>query len=199
MHTLIGRVLLVCAWLAGTAWPQDKPQPPVKVLIETQAGNILIEVDSVHAPVTAANFLRYVDAGHFDGGQFHRTVTMANQPANDVKIEVVQASVNRDKERDAFAPIVLERTRDTGLSHKDGIVSMARSGPDSATSSFFICVGDQPSLDFAGKRNADGQGFAAFGRVASGMDVVRKIHQSPEQKQTLTPPVRIIRVSRVTA
>jgi peptidyl-prolyl cis-trans isomerase A (cyclophilin A) len=74
---------------------------------------------------------------------------------------------------------------------------MARSGPDSATSSFFICIGDQPSLDFGGARNADGQGFAAFGRVVSGMDVVRKIHQAPAQGETLAPPVKILKVERL--
>ena len=81
-------------------------------------------------------------------------------------------------------------------SHKDGTISMARDGPDSAMSDFFICVGDQPELDFGGKRNPDGQGFAAFGRVVKGMDVVKKIQASKADGQTLTPPVKIIKVTR---
>jgi peptidyl-prolyl cis-trans isomerase A (cyclophilin A) len=85
----------------------------------------------------------------------------------------------------------LERTRDTGLKHLDGTLSMARNGPDTAQESFSICVGDQPELDFGGKRNPDGQGFAAFGRVVKGMDIVRKIHESPANGQQLTPSVRI--------
>jgi peptidyl-prolyl cis-trans isomerase A (cyclophilin A) len=110
---------------------------------------------------------------------------------------VVQASVNAAREKDEFVPIALERTSKTGLLHRDGTVSMARGGPDTATSSFFVCLGDQPSLDAGGARNPDGQGFAAFGRVVAGMDVVRRIHQSPAQGETLTPPVRILSARRV--
>ena len=90
----------------------------------------------------------------------------------------------------------LERTRDTKLTHKDGTISMARDGPDTATGDFFVCIDDQPELDFGGKRNPDGQGFAAFGRVVKGMDVVRKIQASPAEGQTLTPPVKIVKVTR---
>ncbi len=171
-------------------------QSPVHVIIETEIGNIEIEIDSGRAPITAANFLHYVDAGHYDGGQFHRTVTPDNQPDSPVKIEVIQASISEAKESESRGPIALERTKATGLSHRDGTVSMARGEPDSATSSFFICIGDQPELDFAGKRNPDGQGFAAFGRVVKGMDVVRKIQASPREEQRLTPPVRIRSVRR---
>jgi peptidyl-prolyl cis-trans isomerase A (cyclophilin A) len=87
--------------------------------------------------------------------------------------------------------VPLERTSVTGLRHLDGTLSMARDGPDTATSDFFICIGDQPSLDFGGKRNPDGQGFAAFGHVVGGMDVVRRIQAAPADGQSLTPPVRI--------
>jgi peptidyl-prolyl cis-trans isomerase A (cyclophilin A) len=122
-----------------------------------------------------------------------------------VKIEVIQAGVQADKAKAGFAAIPLERTTVTGLKHVDGAVSMARGTPDSATSGWFICINDQPSLDFGGARNPDGQGFAAFGRVVSGMDVVRKIQQAPSssnrtsntEAQRLTPPIAITRVSRV--
>jgi len=110
---------------------------------------------------------------------------------------VIQASANPAREAEAFAPIPLERTRDTGLRHVDGAVSMARMGPDTATHEFFICVGDQPELDFAGKRNPDGQGFAVFDRVVKGMDIVRKIHAAPARDQTLDPPILIQRAIRV--
>ncbi|HEY7516095.1 MAG TPA: peptidylprolyl isomerase [Vicinamibacteria bacterium] len=154
-----------------------------------------IEVDD-RAPKTAANFLRYVDDGRYDGGRFHRTVRLDNQPGKNVLIEVVQAGVNPTLARKDYPPIALERTKDTGLRHLDGTVSMARDGPDSATSDFFICIGDQPELDFGGRRNPDGQGFAAFGRVVSGMDVVRRIQRSPADGQSLTPPVPITSASR---
>ncbi|HXV60085.1 MAG TPA: peptidylprolyl isomerase [Vicinamibacteria bacterium] len=169
---------------------------PVHVLIDTELGEIEVAIETEAAPVTAANFLRYVDAGHYDGGQFHRTVTMDNQPDNDVKIEVIQASVDAARELESFEPIPLERTTRTGLSHLDGVISMARDGPDSATSSFFFCIGDQPELDFGGKRNPDGQGFAAFGRIIRGSDVVKKIQGSPAEGQSLTPPTRIRAIRR---
>jgi peptidyl-prolyl cis-trans isomerase A (cyclophilin A) len=173
----------------------DEPKP-VRVVVETELGNIEIELDAAKAPNTVANFLKYVDAKLYDGGRFHRTVTPDNQPDNKVKIEVVQAGIHPDKAKEEFPPIKLERTRDTGLSHNDGTISMARDGPDTATSDFFICIGDQPELDFGGKRNPDGQGFAAFGRVVKGMDVVKKIQQSPADGQTLKPAVKIVKVVR---
>ncbi len=179
-------------------------QSPVRVLVQTELGDIVIEVDQAKAPVTAANFLKYVDAGHFDGGNWHRTVKMDNQPESTIKIEVIQAGVNPDKAKSGFPPITLERTTKTGILHKDGVISMARGTPDSATSGWFICINDQPSLDFGGMRNPDGQGFAAFGRVVSGMDVVRKIQTAPSsatrvtntEAQRLTPPITIVKVAR---
>src|SRR5947208_927020 len=168
----------------------------IRVLIQTEKGNIEVELNAAQAPITVANFLRYVDGKFYDGGRFHRTVKPDNQPKNKVKIEVVQADVNPAKAMEQFPPIKLERTRDTGLAHKDGTISMARDGPDSATADFFLCIGDQPELDFGGKRNPDGQGFAAFGRVVKGMDVVRKIQAAPAEGQTLTPPVKILKVVR---
>jgi peptidyl-prolyl cis-trans isomerase A (cyclophilin A) len=174
----------------------DEKGGPVRVVIQTEKGDFELELEASEAPVTVANFLRYVDGSFYDGGRFHRTVTPDNQPDNKVRIEVIQASVNPAKAKGEFPPIKLERTRFTKLSHKDGTVSMARDGPDTATSDFFICVGDQPELDFGGKRNPDGQGFAAFGRVVKGMAVVRKIHAAPAEGQNLSPPVKIVKTFR---
>jgi peptidyl-prolyl cis-trans isomerase A (cyclophilin A) len=169
----------------------------IRIRIETPLGAIDAEVDSAAAPRTVANFLRYVDGGFYDGGQFHRTVRADNQPNDSVRIAVIQASIDSAKSGPRFPPIALERTTVSGLRHLDGTLSMARGGPDTATSSFFICIGDQPSLDFGGDRNPDGQGFAAFGRVTRGMDVVRAIQRAPADVQRLTPPVRVLRVRRL--
>jgi len=182
-------------FIGGPAWAQ----PAVTVVIETTAGTITAEIDQARAPISAANFLRYVDQKMYDGGRFHRAVRLDNQVRQDVKIEVVQAG--RDPERAkaeaGFGPITLERTSATGLRHVDGALSMARGGPDTATSDFFICVGDQPSLDFGGARNADGQGFAAFGRVVGGMDVVRRIQAgATNDREALLAPVVIRRITR---
>jgi peptidyl-prolyl cis-trans isomerase A (cyclophilin A) len=164
---------------------------PVPVLIATELGEIRAVVWPDRAPRTAANFLRYVRAGHYEGARFHRTVRLDNQPGKDVLIEVIQAGVAARFESMAFPPVPLERTSVSGLRHLDGTLSMARDGPDTATSDFFICIGDQPSLDFGGKRNPDGQGFAAFGRASGGMDVVRKIQAAAADGQSLTPPIGI--------
>jgi peptidyl-prolyl cis-trans isomerase A (cyclophilin A) len=172
------------------------PPAPVRVVLETDLGEIELAVDAARAPVTAANFLRYVDAGRYDGGRFHRTVRQDNQPGQTVRIEVVQAGVAPRFEGKDFPPIALERTRATGLRHLDGTVSMARAEPDTATGDFFVCIGDQPALDFGGRRNPDGQGFAAFGRVVRGMDVVRRIQLAPARGQTLDPPIVIRRARR---
>jgi peptidyl-prolyl cis-trans isomerase A (cyclophilin A) len=174
------------------------PPAPVRVVITTQLGEIEVEVDAERAPLTSKNFLRYVDARMYDGGRFYRTVTTQpdNQPQNQAKIDVIQGGMAAEREKEAFPPVPLERTRDTGLRHLDGTLSMARDGADTATHEIFICIGDQPSLDFAGARNPDGQGFAAFGRVVRGVSVVRKIHASPADGQALKPPVRILSVRR---
>jgi peptidyl-prolyl cis-trans isomerase A (cyclophilin A) len=177
----------------------SSPATPVRVLLTTELGDLELEVDVARAPVTASNFLRYVREGRYDGGRFHRTVRADNQPQGPVKIDVVQAGVAPATAKADHAPIRLERTRDTGLRHVDGAISMARAGPDTATSDFFVCVGAQPELDFGGRRNPDGQGFAAFGRVVAGMDVVRRIHRAPANGQSLEPPIRIVRARVVSA
>lgn len=189
----IAAATLVASLLASAAQAQPGQ---VSIVIETSLGVIETVVDSARAPATSANFLRYVDAHAYDGGRFHRTVRMENQPDNLVKIEVIQGGLTPDTAFHGYPPIALERTSVTQLHHVDGALSMARGGPDSATSDFFICIGAQPELDFGGKRNADGQGFAAFGRVTKGMDVVRRIQASAAEKQALVPPVTIIRVRR---
>lgn len=187
MHFLTG--LAVAFQIGGTS--------PVHVRIETSLGTIEAAIDSAKAPSTAANFLRYVDAGAYDNARFHRTVRADNQANDSVRIAVIQASVDSVHGAREQKPIALERTTVTGLRHVDGTLSMARNGPDTATSSFFICIGNQPALDFGGHRNLDGQGFAAFGRVTRGMDVVQKIQASGAEGQRLTPPVIITRIVRI--
>ncbi len=190
------RTFIVPLFLSASLALADEDKP-VRVLIETDAGDIEVELDSAKAPKTVANFLKYVDGKFYDGGRVHRTVTPNNQPDNKVKIEVVQAGINPDKTKAEFPAIKLERTSITKLAHKDGTISMARDGPDTATSDFFICIGNQPELNFGGKRNPDGQGFAAFGKVVKGMDVVKKIQKSAAEGQTLTPPIKIVKIGRL--
>ncbi|NNK62246.1 MAG: peptidylprolyl isomerase [Gemmatimonadetes bacterium] len=185
---------------ALTAPVAESPRPgEVHVVLTTALGRIDLAVDTVAAPVTGANFLHYVDAGLYAGGTFYRAVTMANQPDDSVRIEVVQGGMDRARRSEALPPIPLEGTATTGLRHLDGTLSMARGAPDTARAEFFICVGDQPSLDEGGARNPDGRGFAAFGRVLSGMDVVRAIQARPADGQYLTDRVVIEHAGRATA
>ena len=163
--------------------------------MRTALGEIVVALRRDRAPTTVENFLRYMDSGHYDGGVFHRTVTMDNQPQSPVKIEVIQGGPNPAR-AERYPPIPLERTTVTGLRHVDGAISMARFTPDSAAGDFFFCIGDQPELDFGGKRNPDGQGFAAFGLATEGLDVIRKIQRSPAEGQRLTPPVVIESIRR---
>jgi peptidyl-prolyl cis-trans isomerase A (cyclophilin A) len=179
------------ALAAACATAPSRVSRTALVRLETAMGEIDLEVELERAPVTAANFLRCVDEGRYDGGGFHRTVRPGTEVRKDVPIEVIQAGPAPAWEGRDVPPIPLERTGVTGLRHVDGAISMARGGPDTATSDFFICIGVQPLLDFGGARNPDGQGFAAFGRVTRGADVVRRIQAAPADGQSLAPPVAI--------
>ena len=196
MKTIAFMISLLVAAQTGADMQTRSALP--RVVIETTMGEIEIEVDNVRAPVSGGNFLKQVDAGLYNGGRFHRTVKMDNQPKDTVKIEVIQAGIDPARDKEVTETIALERTSVTGLRHVDGTVSTPRLKPDSARTGFFICINDQPELDFGGKRNPDGQGFGAFGRVVRGMDVVRKIQMAPNtDAQNLTPPVAIVSARRL--
>jgi len=174
----------------------------VEIVMVTSEGPVEIALYADKAPVTVSNFLRYVDAGLLNGGSFYRVVTNENDNGSP-KIEVIQGGMSAGKK--SFPAIVHESTRETGILHTDGVISMARGGVGTASSQFFICVGDQPGLDFGQSRNPDKQGFAAFGKVINGMEIVRKINQLPAnldakseytKGQFLDDPVAILGVAR---
>ena len=154
------------------------------------------------APVTAGNFLKLVENGDMDGGSFYRVVTFENDNGNP-KIEVIQGGLGDRSE--GFDTIDHETTEQTGILHTDGVISMARGGVGTASTEFFICIGDQPGLDYGQPRNADMQGFAAFGKVVTGMDTVRRINALPADApseseytrgQILSAPAEITKVRR---
>jgi peptidyl-prolyl cis-trans isomerase A (cyclophilin A) len=177
--------------LSGCGLQQQRPV----VLMRTAFGEIKAELYTDKAPVTAGNFLRYVKEGRFKDAVFYRVVRMDNQPNDKVKIQVLQGGLYDDNHPAKLPMIRHETTKETGVRHKNGTLSMARWGPGTADSEFSICIGDQPELDFGGKRNPDGQGFAAFGRVIDGMDVVRKIHAQNAEGQSLKPFIKIEQVT----
>ena len=158
-------------------------------LIKTSLGDIHFQVFPDQAPITVANFINYVELGNFVGANFYRVVRLDNQPNDSVKIEVIQGNFVDFERR--LEPIAHETTEMTGILHKHGTISMARADPGSASAAFFICINDQPELDFAGRRNPDGQGFAAFGQVIKGMEVALQIQQRATNGQQLVEPIHI--------
>jgi len=188
-------IVVVCLLTLGCGKRAENPH----VIIETSLGDVTAEILLKQAPVTATAFLKNVDAGIYNDGraEFYRVVHMENQPDMDVRIEVIQGGVDRETGDTSVPYIPHETTAETGLTHLDGSLSMAREGPGTANTEFAICIGPQPELDFGGKRNPDGQGFAVFGRVVDGMDVVRNIQELPETRQYLDAPVSITSIRRV--
>lgn len=168
-----------------------------RVLLQTELGDIVLELYPQQAPVTVANFLRYIDEDRFAGACFYRVVRTGNQPNNETKIEVIQGGLKDDDHPQCLPAIIHEITAQTGILHKDGTISMARNEPGTASSEFFICVNDQPELDFGGRRNPDGQGFAAFGKVVEGMDVARKMQAQPANDQYLIDDININEIKRL--
>ncbi|MDG2091414.1 MAG: peptidylprolyl isomerase [Gammaproteobacteria bacterium] len=169
----------------------------------TSEGDIEIELNISSAPITAGNFLNLVDNRQLDGGLFYRVVSYENDKGSPL-IEVIQGGLG--DRADNFEAIEHETTEQTGILHTDGVISMARGAVGTASTEFFIILGDQPSLDYGGTRNADGQGFAAFGKVVNGMEVVRKIQSLPADgpsdseytlDQILKEPVRINSIRRI--
>lgn len=175
-----------------------------KVIIKTTKGDIIVKLYPKKAPKTVANFLRYVDEKHYDNQSFYRVVRLDNQSENPNPIQVIQGGIY-DETFHAHPPIEIETTQQTRLSHKIGAISMARSTPNSATTEFFIVLNEnQPQLDYGGKRNPDGYGFAVFGKVVKGMNVVKDIQKGETvmwegygQKQLLKDPVKIITIYRM--
>ncbi len=202
-HVLYRSAFVMLLALAGMSARADT-HAGVHVILETELGEIEVAVDVDRAPVSAGDFLAYVDQGLYEGSAFYRTVMPDNDNGSPV-ISVIQGGVV-DPER-ALPPVRHETTEETGLRHLDGTISLARSDPGTGGgAAFFICIGQQPSLDFGGMRNPDGQGFAAFGQVTRGMDVVHAIHQREADGesdsdytagQILTEPVLIKSARRV--
>ena len=200
---MIRRLLLAAALALPTAalaqTTPATPPPTAKVAIETSLGRIVVEVETQRAPITARNFLRYADQRRLDGTFFYRSVKVAD------KFGFVQFGADSDPKR-SLPPIPHEPTTQTGLKHVDGAISTARLAPGTARGEFTISVGDQPSLDADPSKPGDNLGYAAFGKVIEGMDVVWKILDAPTSAtkgagimkgSMLEPKVKIVSVRRL--
>ncbi|MEA3081659.1 MAG: peptidyl-prolyl cis-trans isomerase [Sphingomonadales bacterium] len=184
------------AQTAAPAAPSAK-EDLVPVAIDTSVGRIVVALDRAHAPVTTANFLHYVDTHRFDGEVFYRAMHSETS-------KLIQGGIRSDT-RKLYPPIAHEPTSQTGIHNVVGAISMANAGPGTARSDFFILLSDVPGFD-AGNPQGDANGFAAFGHVIEGMDVVKKIFDAPVSEtkgegamkgQMLDPPVKIVKVARV--
>jgi peptidyl-prolyl cis-trans isomerase A (cyclophilin A) len=192
--------LLLSLMLAAPAPAQPAPAPAPKddlvpVAIDTSLGRIVVALDREHAPVTTANFLRYVDAHRFDGEVFYRAMKVGENGG------LIQGGI-RSSAGKLYPPIAHEPTSQTGLKNVAGAISMANAGPGTARADFFILTSDIPSFD----ATATDPGFAAFGHVTEGMDVVKAIlaapvsptaGEGPMKGQMLDPTVKIVKVTRV--
>ena len=201
-RTLIGLSVALLWPMLAMAQDVAPSQPPLpRVVLETSAGRVVIEVNDRAAPITGANFLKYVDEGRLDGTTFYRA--MRSAPG----MGLVQGGTNNDPAR-LLPPIAHEPTTQTGLSHIDGAVSMARFDPGTATGDFFVSVGATPSYDAGRPFSIDAYGFAVFGKVVEGMEVVRAILVAPTSPtegegfmrgQMLDPRIVIVSARRETA
>ncbi|MEO6456405.1 MAG: peptidylprolyl isomerase [Ginsengibacter sp.] len=167
--------------------------------IQTQFGDIQVELYPGKAPKSVAAFLSYVDSGLYKNSSFYRVLKEENQPSSSFKSELIQGGIwqSNNKKAVTLQGTPHETTRQSGILHLDGTISLARTTPGTATSEFFICVGDQPAYNFGENANADKLGYAAFGRVVTGMEVVRKIHSQPENGESFYPPVIILNIKRL--
>lgn len=188
-------MILICL-AAACSNPKNK-NPHIG--IRTQAGDIEIELYPGQAPKSVAAFLSYVDSGFYKKSSFYRVLNDENQPSGSPVSKLIQGGIWRTHHKLAVSlpGIPHETTQQTHILHKDGVISLARTTPGTASTEFFICVGDQPGFDYGGENNPDGQGYAAFGKVIKGMDVVKDIYAMPEEDQSFDPPVKIFDIVRL--
>ncbi len=168
----------------------------IPISIYTELGPIVLDLYPDKAPITVNNFLKYIDEDRYKDFHFYRVVHLENQPQNDIKIEVIQGGLGFNKHEQELESIPHETTEISNIKHLNGTISMARMEPGTASSEIFICINDQPELDFKGLRNPDGYGFAAFGRVRSGMDIVKMIQALPSIEQKLNNTVKVDSIIR---
>ncbi len=188
---------VICGGIAGCTSQKTYDNPVV--VIETKFGDITLELYPQKAPATVSAFLKNIDSGYFNNCSFYRLLRKDNQVTGSLHSYLIQGGIwqSNPELKSKFSPIVHEPTNETGILHKRGTISMARNEPGTATSEFFICVEDEPGFDHGGKNNADGLGYAAFGKVVEGMETVTKIYRQPENEQRFIPPVTILSIHRL--
>ena len=197
MSKILKTFLLISAFIYSSCTHTKYKEPTIK--IKTNFGDIIVELYPEKAPETVAAFLSYVDSGYYTNSSFYRVLKEEDQPSNAFKSQLIQGGIwqSQNKKQLSLPGIPHETTKQTGILHKNGAISLARTKPGTANTEFFICIGDQPAYDYGGAANPDGQGFAAFGKVIKGMDVVKQIHEQPDNQTNFTPPLGISNIVRL--
>ena len=197
MRTQVIFIIIAVTILSCRQKNSDPTKPHIQ--IQTEKGDIEIELYPLRAPKTVAAFLSYIDSGYFFNSNFYRALTMENQPSNAPKTELIQGGIWKTNNKLAvrIPGIPHENTGQTGIPHDEGVISLARAQPGTAGTEFFICLSKQPGLDLGGENVPDKQGYATFGKVVKGMWVVRKISQQNESDQYFSPPVAIYNIVRL--
>lgn len=193
MNSIYKIALFSCLVIASCKSP-DTNLP--KIVIETAFGDIELTLFANKAPKTTAAFLSYINAGWYNHAQFYRVLHFDNQPSNAPKSLLIQGGIWKTNYQQAISVkgIPHESTQETGIKHKAGVISLARGAPGTAGTEFFICVDDEPGLDFGGENVPDQLGYSAFGKVTKGMDIVLKIHGQKERNQYFEPPITIFSI-----
>lgn len=188
-------IFLICIIIACSSSKYTNPH----IIIVTKFGDIEVELYPQQAPKTVAAFLSYIDSGYFKNAAFYRVLRDDEQPTNAPKAELIQGGIwqTNYKLAETIPGIPHETTQETKILHKDGVISLARQEPGTANTEFFICVGDQPGFDYGGANNPDGQGYAAFGKVVKGMNVIRSIYNAPESDGQFEPLVYINKIKKL--
>ena len=189
--------LITVFWFFASCSGSDGKIPHIE--IQTKFGDIKLELYADKAPKSVAAFLKNIDSGYYMKASFYRVLNDENQPSDAPKSQLIQGGIWKAnyKLSAGASRIPHETTDETKILHKDGVISFARREPGTAGTEFFICIGDQPGLDYGGENNPDKQGYAAFGKVVEGKDVLRKIYNAPESDQAFDPPVVIFKIVKL--
>ena len=167
------------------------------VVIQTKFGDIEVELYPANAPKSVAAFLSYVDSGYYKNTSFYRALNDDNQPTGNAETAILQGGIWQTKPGINIPGIAHENTSQTKLTHKNGTISLARQAPGTASTEFFICIGDQKGFDYGGSNNADRQGYAAFGQVVKGMRLIKQFYKQPTNDDLLKQPIDILNIVRL--
>ena len=182
------------------ACSNKKKYPNPTIDIETYYGDIIVELYPKKAPKTVAAFLSYVDSGFYKNTSFYRVLKKEDQSMNVAKTQLIQGGLwqTNFKKQQTIPGIPLETTKQTGILHTEGVISLARNeDPNSGNTEFFICMDDEPDYDYGGDASPDKKGYATFGKVIEGMKYVKQIHAQPDFETNFKPPIKIINIKRL--